>query len=336
MNSAGAGRPGALIVFPLVAPVFRVHGVATRNDLERDVVAMLLSVEDAPFAVERAGGLGAEDSARRGVTVGHMNAGYLVVAIVLEAGRPHEARVDGGGGVTPLGEDPDRLASRIREIEADIEQVGGVQSIPLRVQGVTGVLDYDEEVLRPEAEIVEPSVVDIAEVEEGQLAVFCGGMELSELEQAAEAAELRSGLGEGVGVAGLGEEELAEVGAGAKQSVLGPLERRARALGEGVGPKGGAAVGGFLDSDPRRSEHSAVGVQVVLILGEDVGIGGRVEHDIPRVGQGLDGEHLELAACREIINVVGHEAIDKAVRLPRVSQAGGSRTVRTPDVLNDP
>src|SRR5947207_4318110 len=69
------------------------------------------------------------------------------------------------------------------------------------------------------------------------------------------------GLRERIRVAGLGEEELAEVRAGTEDAVLRALERRALALRQLVGIERILAVRrGVVDRHPLRLEHLAIGM----------------------------------------------------------------------------
>src|SRR5947209_3278568 len=56
----------------------------------------------------------------------------------------------------------------------------------------------------------------------------------------------------------------------------------------------------------------------------------------PGVRPRPDREHLELAAGLQVGLVVRHEAIDEAVRLPRVTEAGGDGAIPAANVLDDP
>src|ERR1700761_3678298 len=58
-------------------------GVLTHQNLVGRVVAVLLGVEPAPAIMAQPGVLCAQDTLRSGVSVGHVGAGYLVVAFVL-------------------------------------------------------------------------------------------------------------------------------------------------------------------------------------------------------------------------------------------------------------
>src|SRR5262249_19351379 len=141
-----------------------------RDDFPGVIVAVLLRVEHPPAGDKRVRIPGTEDATRCRVTVRDVEAGDLVVPVVLEpvARDRADAGVDRGGGVAPLGQDADRLVDRVGVVERDIEQVGRVESVPLRVQGVAGVLDEDDFVLRPEPDVIKPAVGDVARVEDGQ------------------------------------------------------------------------------------------------------------------------------------------------------------------------
>src|SRR5256712_3640950 len=179
-----------------------------------------------------------------------------------------QARVDGGRRIAPLGEDPNRLVCRIREVEAHVEQVRGVEGVALGVKSVARVLDHDEVVPGPEGEVVEARVRDVAEEEERQGAVVVGRPALRELEERAEAAEVAPRLGLRVRVTRLGEVELAEVGAGTEHAVLWSLERRAPlVLSEPVGVERSAAVHrGVVNGDPARVEDQTIRVEVADVL----------------------------------------------------------------------
>src|SRR5262245_66358692 len=73
-----------------------------RNDLVRDVVAVLLRVEDAPLALERTRLLGAEDASRRWIAVRNVDPGDLVIAVVLETPRHQQAGAHGEPGDSAL------------------------------------------------------------------------------------------------------------------------------------------------------------------------------------------------------------------------------------------
>src|SRR4051812_28918996 len=64
---------------------------ACGQDLIRRVVAVLRGPEPPPAAVEQPRDLGAEDAARARVAVGDVDAGDLVVPVVLEARWPSSA-----------------------------------------------------------------------------------------------------------------------------------------------------------------------------------------------------------------------------------------------------
>src|SRR5262245_22093847 len=307
------------------------------DDLPGVIVAVLLRVEHPPAEDERVWIPGTEDATRRRVTVRDVEAGDLVVPVVLEpvARDRADAGVDRGGGVAPFGQDAERLVDRVGVVERDIEQVGRVESVPLRVQGVAGVLDEDDFVLRPEPDVIKPAVGDVAPVEDGQPPVNHGRVGLGQFENGAETAESDARLSERVGVAGLVEEEFCEVGARPELAVLRPLERRrVIRLRQRVGvERGGAINGGVVDSDPAGDENLPVGVQVLDVLREDVCVHvTRVEDNRPAlVVQHLQG--LQLAPLREVITVVGDEAVEETVGLLGVWIDGAGLAA---DVFNDP
>jgi len=76
---------------------------------------------------------------------------------------------------------------------------------------------------------------------------------LRELHDCSEAAELRTGLGADVRIAGLGEIKFAKACPGAKQAILRALKRRgARRFGQRIGIEGGRTIGvRIVDGDPR-------------------------------------------------------------------------------------
>src|SRR5215475_13066929 len=105
---------GLLLVVVLV--VARLCG---GHDLPREVVAVLLCVEPAPFAAApEIRNLGAEQAVRAGIAVRDMDAGDLVVALVLPeaAGRGVERR----GWIAALGEPAHRLVGRVGVVLRDV------------------------------------------------------------------------------------------------------------------------------------------------------------------------------------------------------------------------
>ena len=78
-------------------------------DLERLIVAMLLSVEGAPAEMEQPRQLGTQQAADPRIAVRHMDAGDLVVALVLEPAAAGEAGIDGRGGIAAQRQDAHRL-----------------------------------------------------------------------------------------------------------------------------------------------------------------------------------------------------------------------------------
>src|SRR5262245_60295075 len=125
-SKASAAHPSFAKRRPSVSAVVTIPIVArerrrVRDDLVRDVVTVLLSVEDAPLALERTRLRCAEDASRRWLAVRNVDPRDLVIAVVLESLRPQKARVDGGCGITALGEDPDRLVRRLRVVEPDVK-----------------------------------------------------------------------------------------------------------------------------------------------------------------------------------------------------------------------
>src|SRR5881628_1509586 len=102
-----------------------------------------------PATCRRTGvGSCAQDAAWRGIAVRYVEAGDLVVAVVLKSCRPQQARVDRGRRITALSEDPDGLVGRIRVVGVHAEQVGRVEGVALGVQGVANVLDGDQQIVR--------------------------------------------------------------------------------------------------------------------------------------------------------------------------------------------
>src|SRR5207249_6667667 len=86
----------------------------------------------------------------------------------------------------------------MREVQPDVEHPCRVESIVLRMQAVAAILHRHEQVFRPEGEVVEARVIDIAQEEQRQRAGVVGRPALRELEEPAEASELASGLGVGI------------------------------------------------------------------------------------------------------------------------------------------
>src|SRR5262245_64458942 len=86
----------------LVLVVFRV--CLGFQDLPSVIVAVLLCVEEAPPILEGRRDPRAKQAVHRGISIGQMPAGNLVVAIILEPGHAEELRIKSGGGVTALGQ----------------------------------------------------------------------------------------------------------------------------------------------------------------------------------------------------------------------------------------
>ena len=143
------------------------------------------------------------------------------------------------------------------------------------MQLVAGVLGDERDVAVPECDVVEAAMGGIAEVDEADFACVGGRGLLGDGEQSTETAVLAAGLGGEVGVAGLGEDELAKARAGAEDAVLGALQGRSAALlGPGVGVERLIQVGfGVVDRDPARLELDAIGVQRLHACREHVPLG---------------------------------------------------------------
>src|SRR5262245_14286080 len=104
------------------------------------------------------------------------------------------------------------------------------------MQSVAAILDRHEQVFRPEGEVVECRVMDVAQVEERERARLSRRPLLCHLEQPAEAS---GGLTVHVRVARLREIEFAEGCPGTEYAVLGTLEWRApHLLGQCIGIRG--------------------------------------------------------------------------------------------------
>src|SRR6266542_327560 len=109
--------PSSTVVRNLMAPSLS----ATRcRDLPGEVVAVLLRPEHAPRAVERRRRVRADQARHRRVAVAHVDAGDLVVALVLEAGRAGQPDVDGGRLVASLAE-PAHRHRTVAVVVIDVE-----------------------------------------------------------------------------------------------------------------------------------------------------------------------------------------------------------------------
>jgi hypothetical protein len=67
--------------------------VVLGDDLPGLVVSVLLRVEHAPAEMERPGEFGAEQPANRWITIRHMDASDLIVAVVLKTRAAEQCRV---------------------------------------------------------------------------------------------------------------------------------------------------------------------------------------------------------------------------------------------------
>src|SRR5262245_2559249 len=220
----------ALFTMPIVTRERR----RVRDDLVRGVVTVLLRVEDTPLTMERARLLGAEDASRRRIAVRNVDSGDLVIAVVLEARGTLQAGIDRGRGITPLGEDPDRLLRRVGVVGPDVEHERRVERVMLRVKRIATIFDDHQQVFGEKRQVVEARVIDITKIEERQYAPRVRRVVLRDLEDSTEATELSSSLGQSTRVGGFREVELPEGRSGTEHAVLGPLERCADTLGQGV------------------------------------------------------------------------------------------------------
>ena len=151
-----------------------------------------------------------------------------------------------------------------------------------------------------------------------QRAVRRAGAGLAELVQRSVATERGAGFRQRVGVAGLGEHELAEPGTRPEHAVLGPLERGCPLrLGQGVRIERRHAVGGVVvHRHPPGLELLAVGVQVAAVGRCDVLVDlAVVEHD--RVAASAARSPATPPVCRrpQVVRVARGEPVDEAVRL---------------------
>src|SRR6266536_359929 len=116
-------------------------------------VAVLLRPEHAPRAVERRRRVRADQARHRRVAVAHVDAGDLVVALVLEAGRAGQPDVDGGRRVASLAEPAHRYRT-VAVVVLDVDGVTRVERVALRVQGVAGILDDEQLAVGQERQVV--------------------------------------------------------------------------------------------------------------------------------------------------------------------------------------
>ncbi len=245
---------------------------------------MLCGVERPPRAVgeEGPGRLRSQDARHRGITVRDVHAGDLVVALVLEPGHAEERRVERGRGIAALCQQAHRRRrGRVAVVGRRVERPHLVEGIALAVQRVAGVLDRDQGLVVGERQVVKCGVRLVTLEQQAEGAVGRRWARLAELEQRAEAAVLRAGLGAVVGVAGLVEHELLEVGARPEHAVLGPLERSCvGGLGQRVGVERRRAVSRVVHRHPAGLERQAVGAEILGVVAENVRVGlAVVEHD---------------------------------------------------------
>src|SRR5262249_52014459 len=85
-----------------------------------------------------------------------------------------------------VGPEAERMGS-VRVVLGDVEEVGGVERVPLRVQRVAGVFDERNQVLREEGDVVEASMGLVAVVEDRNRA-HVARRRLDQLEDRREAA----------------------------------------------------------------------------------------------------------------------------------------------------
>src|SRR5262249_43964664 len=327
---AGSGGPGSqsgecklVLVVPVSRPGFP-------ENLPSDVLTVLLGEKDPPASAEGRRDFGSKQPCDARVTVRLVPAGNFVVAVVLEARLPAELRIERRRFVASLCEDANRLVRRVAIVGVEVEKIGGVQRIALSVQRVARIFNEHDAVLVPEAAVVQSGVRHVAAVDQRESA---GVASETQTEDGAKSAKC-SCFGQGVGVAGGVEDEFREVCARRELGVFRSLEgSTAGGFGQGIGAvRIGAVQGGVVDCDPSCLEDVAIGVQVFLVLGRDVGVGAaRMEHDGAGVGLRLHLEDLQFAAGLQVGGVGRKETVDKAVRLAGVRESGSIGATR---VLN--
>lgn len=166
---------------PVDVPI--IHG----QNLQRPIISMLSGVKDSPSIMKWTRILGSEKAPYRGITVGYMDAGDLIVAFVLKTGQAAERRIDRGRGIASLREHADRLIRRIAVVEPDVEQERRIQRVPLGMQRIAGIFHKYDLIRGHEGDVVEPGMLDIALVQHRQLAFVAGWLLQRQLHDRSEA-----------------------------------------------------------------------------------------------------------------------------------------------------
>src|SRR5690242_12200903 len=123
-----------------MAVIVVVTTIAGRKNFPGDILTVLLCVEHAPSVLERLRDLPAKQAVDPGVAIRDVNAGDLVVAVVLESRHARERGVDRRESIPSLRENAHRLISRIRVVLADIEQPCRIERVRLGMEPVATIL----------------------------------------------------------------------------------------------------------------------------------------------------------------------------------------------------
>src|ERR1700676_2143052 len=111
-----------MVVFTVAVVVsFVILGLA-RQKLERNIVAVLLRVEQTPSILKRFRNLGSTQSAYVGIAIGKVPAGDFVVTLIDETRRAQQLGIYGCGNVAALRQDADGLVGRVAVVGIQVEQ----------------------------------------------------------------------------------------------------------------------------------------------------------------------------------------------------------------------
>ena len=276
---------------------------------------MLLGVEHAPALVERGRSIGADQAFDRGSTVGDVDAGDLVIAVVLVAFHAGELGVGSRLVVTGLREDADRILGRV--VGSDVDEEQRVEGVALAVQLVAGVFGDQQLIAVEERQVVKAGMRGVTLEDNRDAAGISRRLLLGQAHDAAEPTVFKASFGLDVGVAGDREIELLEAGSGTELTVFRALERRtASGLGRRIGVERRRAVlVGVVDGGPAGREFVVVAVKYLLDGREDVVVGLAVVED-DRLGVLIENlQDLELATLAQIVGGLRHKTIDEGIGL---------------------
>src|SRR5947209_7696319 len=128
----------------------------------------------------------------------------LVISLVLEARHARKSGIDRCRRIASFGNDTHRLFT-VAVVRVQIEQVGRVQSIALRVERIAGILHKNDLVRAPESTVVKSRMSRVALIKQSEQSGV--GARKLEAEEGTESAKIGTSLSPNIGVAGFVEDE---------------------------------------------------------------------------------------------------------------------------------